>query len=93
MPFLKKVKNFFLLPKKELNWWIFNWKNSKEFKKQLLAVVLGFGIGGILWGFYCYDWATSYNEAFTNPFSIILGAFWISIFGGLALTFLFFKKF
>ncbi len=50
MPFLKKVKNFFLLPKKELNWWIFNWKSSKEFKKQLLAVVFGFGVAGLVWG-------------------------------------------
>jgi len=92
MPFLRRVKSFFLLPKKELNWWVFNWRNSREFKRQLFAVVLGFGIGGMLWGFHCYDWATSHNEAFTNPFSIILGALWISIFGGLALAFSFFKK-
>jgi len=92
MAFLKKIKSFFLFPKKELNWWVFNWKSSNEFKKQLLAAILGFGVGGMLWGFHCYDWATSHNEAFTNPFSIILGAFWISIFGGLALAFSFLKE-
>jgi len=92
MPFLRRVKSFFLLPKKELNWWVFNWRNSREFKRQLFAVVLGFGIGGMLWGFHCYDWATSHNEAFTNPFSIILGALWISIFGGLALAFSFLRE-
>jgi len=92
MPFLEKVRSFFLLPKKKLNWWVSNWRESKEFRKQLIAVVLGFGIAGILWGWQCYDWTTSHNEAFTNPFSIILGAFWISVFGGLALAFSFFKK-
>jgi len=92
MPFLRRVKSFFLLPKKELNWWVLNWRDSKEFKRQLFAVVLGFGIGGMLWGFHCYDWATSHNEAFTNPFSIILGALWISIFGGLALAFSFLRE-
>ncbi|MCD6528276.1 hypothetical protein J7K44_01420 [bacterium] len=92
MLFLKRVKSFFLLPKRELNWWVFNWRNSKEFKRQLFAVVLGFGIGGMLWGWQCYDWTTSHNEAFTNPFSIILGALWISIFGGLALAFSFLRE-
>ena len=92
MPFLEKVRSFFLLPKKKLNWWVSNWRKSKEFRKQLVAVVLGFGIGGMLWGFHCYDWVTSHNEAFTNPFSIILGAFWISIFGGLALAFSFLRE-
>jgi len=92
MPFSKRVRSFFLLPKKKLNWWISNWRESKEFRRQLIAVILGFGVAGILWGWQCYDWTTSHSEAFTNPFSIILGAFWTSVFGGLALAFSFFKK-
>jgi len=92
MPFLEKVRSFFLLPKKKLNWWLSNWRESKEFRKQLVAVVLGFGIAGILWGWQCYDWATSHNEAFTNPFSLILGALYLAIFGGLGLGWAFFRE-
>jgi len=55
MSFSKRVRSFFLLPKKKLNWWVSNWRESKEFRKQLVAVVLEFGIGEILWGFHCYD--------------------------------------
>jgi MFS family permease len=92
MPFLSKIKNFFLWPKRELSWWISNWKESKEFRRQLLAVVLGFGVGGILWGWQCYNWVTTHNEVFTNPFSFVLGAIYLAIFGGLGLGWAFFRK-
>jgi len=92
MSFSKRVRSFFLLPKKKLNWWVSNWRESKEFRKQLIAVVLGFGIAGILWGWQCYDWTTSHNEAFTNPFSLILGALYLAIFGGLGLGWAFFRE-
>jgi len=91
MPFLKKVKNFFLLPKKELNWWIFNWKNSKEFKKQLLAVVFGFGIAGLVWGCALYKDVACSKDAFIYPVHW-LGVLSLTIFGGLGLGCAFFKN-
>ncbi len=92
MPFLKKVKNFFLLPKKELNWWIFNWKNSKEFKKQLLAVVFGFGVAGLVWGGVLYWSYHNSSASFISPFILDGGALLIAVFGGLGLGCAFFKN-
>ena len=86
----QKLKNLIFWPKKEWNWWISNWKQDPEFRRQLLAVVLGFGVAGLLWGWQIFDWVTSENEAFTNPFSFILGAVYLGFLGGLGLSYAFF---
>jgi len=92
MSFLKLIKNFFLFPKKELNWWIFNWKNSKEFRKQLILVVLGFGIAGLIWGGALY-WSYHNSDApFISPFILDGGAVPLAIFGGLGLGCAFLRK-
>jgi len=90
MAFSKKVKSFFLFPKKELNWWIFNWKNSNEFKKQLLAVVLGFGVTGLIWGGALYKDVAHSKDAFISPIHW-LGVLSLAIFGGLGLGYAFLK--
>ena len=92
MSFLKRVKSFFLLPKKELNWWVFNWRNSREFKRQLFVVVLGFGIAGLIWGGALY-WSYHNSDAsFIFPFILDGGAIPLAIFGGLGLSYAFFKN-
>ncbi|MCD6412328.1 hypothetical protein J7K91_01425 [bacterium] len=92
MSFLKLIKNFFLFPKKELNWWVFNWKNSKEFRKQLILVVLGFGIAGLIWGGALY-WSYHNSDAsFIFPFILDGGAVPLAIFGGLGLGCAFLKS-
>ncbi|MCD6283655.1 hypothetical protein J7J12_00135 [bacterium] len=90
MPFLKRVKSFFLLPKKELNWWVLNWRNSKEFKRQLLAVVFGFGIAGLVWGGALYKDVAHSKDAFIYPIHW-LGVLSLAIFGGLGLSYAFLR--
>jgi len=90
MLFLKRVKSFFLLPKKELNWWVFNWRNSKEFKRQLLAVVFGFGIAGLVWGGALYKDVVYSKDAFIYPIHW-LGVLSLAIFGGLGLGYAFLR--
>jgi len=92
MPFLKRVKSFFLLPKKELNWWVFNWRSSREFKRQLFAVVLGFGIAGLIWGGALYWSYHDSNASFIFPFILDGGAIPLAIFGGLGLSYAFLKN-
>jgi len=92
MPFLEKVRSFFLLPKKKLNWWVSNWRESKEFRKQLIAVVLGFGIAGLVWGGALY-WSYHNSDAsFISPFILDGGALPLAIFGGLGLGYAFLKN-
>ena len=84
MSFLKLIKNFFLFPKKELNWWIFNWKNSKEFRKQLILVASGFGIAGLVWGGALYKDVAHSKDVFVYPVHW-LGILSLAIFGSLGL--------
>ena len=65
---------------------------SQKFRKEFWLVILGFSLGGILWGWFCFDWILTHQETFTNPFSFILGAFSLALFGGLSLSLIFFKK-
>ena len=51
-----------------------------QFQKQLLASAAGFGIGGFLWGWQATEAITS-KDNFINPFSYILGAVFLGIFG------------
>jgi len=90
MSFLKKVRSFFLLPKKKLNWWISNWRESKEFRKQLIAVVLGFGIAGLIWGGALYKDVAHSKDVFIYP-THWLGVLSLAIFGGLGLGYAFLK--
>ena len=89
---LQKLKNFFLWPKKEWQWWIRNWKQDLEFRKQLLAIILGFGIAGLIWGgalYYSYHDSTS---PFILPFILDGGAIPLAILGGLGLGYAFFRN-
>ena len=91
MSFSKRVRSFFLLPKKKLNWWVSNWRESKEFRKQLIAVVLGFGIAGLVWGGALY-WSYHNSDAsFISPFILDGGALPLAIFGGLGFGYAFLK--
>jgi len=90
MPFSKRVRSFFLLPKKKINWWISNWRESKEFRRQLITVVLGFGIGGLIWGGALYKDIAHSKDAFIYPIHW-LGVLSLAIFGGLGLGYAFFK--
>ena len=90
MSFSKRVKSFFLLPKKKLNWWLSNWRESKEFRKQLIAIVLGFGIAGLVWGGALYKDIAHSKDAFIYPIHW-LGILSLAIFGGLCLGYAFFK--
>jgi hypothetical protein len=88
MPFLSKIKNFFLWPKRELNWWVSNWQASKEFRRQLLAVVLGFGVAGGLIGWD--SWNNLFNIfvlGFISGITLVFlkkeKKFWEYIFGGI----------
>lgn len=49
----------------------------------------GFGVGGALWGLEAYRGTVGSDEVFTNPFSYILGAVAMAVFGGLALSTMF----
>jgi len=92
MPFLEKVRSFFLLPKKKLNWWVSNWRKSKEFRRQLIAVILGFGIAGLVWGGALY-WSYHNSDAsFISPFILDGGALPLAIFGGLGLGCAFYSR-
>jgi len=90
MSFSKRVKSFFLLPKKKLNWWLSNWRESKEFRKQLIAIVLGFGIAGLVWGGALYKDIAHSKDAFIYPIHW-LGILSLAIFGGLGLGYAFLK--
>jgi len=78
---------FFL---KKINWWVSNWKNSKEFRRKLFAVVLGFGIAGLIWGGSLYKDAAHSKDAFIYPIHW-LGVLSLAIFGGLSFGYAFFK--
>ena len=55
-------------------------------RRRWYGVVFGFGLAGALWGWQAYSWVIEEEEVFTNPFSFILGALFLGVFGGLALT-------
>jgi len=56
-----------------------------EWKYSAIAAA-GFGLGGALWGWEAYRGTVGAGEAFTNPFSYVLGAIFLGVFGGLALA-------
>jgi len=55
--------------------------------KRAAVAAVGFGIGGIFWGLEAYRGTVGAGESFTNPFSYILGAVALGVFGGLALAY------
>lgn len=57
------------------------------FLRQAAVAAVGFGIGGLLWGLEAYRGTVGAGESFTNPFSYILGAVALAVFGGLALAY------
>lgn len=56
------------------------------FRNRIIFAVLGFGLGGAIWGLEAYRGTVGAEESFTNPFSYILGAAALAVFGGLALS-------
>lgn len=54
--------------------------------KAMLISAAGFGIGGAFWGLEAYRGTVGSHEVFTNPFSYVLGAVYLGVFGGLALA-------
>lgn len=54
--------------------------------KHILAAILGFGLGGLIWGWQCWGIADDTSRVFVNPFSFIVGAMSLGIFGGIGLT-------
>jgi hypothetical protein len=77
---IEKIKN-------NINWWKEGFRD-KGFKIRFLSSIIGFGISGILWGIECYSGTIARNEAFTNPFSFILGAICFGIIGSFSLMIL-----
>lgn len=57
-------------------------------KENVLWSIAGFGIGGALWGVEAYRGTVGSGETFTNPFSYILGAMAMAVFGGFALAYI-----
>lgn len=56
---------------------------TKNLIKNILTPVLGFGLGGLLWGLEAYRGAGGAGE---SPFSFILGALSLGIFGSVSLV-------
>ena len=55
--------------------------------KHILAAMLGFGLGGLIWGWGAYSFLGKSDTAgFDIPFLIDFGAIPLGIFGGLGLT-------
>ena len=70
-------------------------KSMEKFKIKTMSfwrrtgiLVAGFGFGGVLWGLEVYRGTVGSDEVFTNPFSYILGAVALGVFGGLALAYI-----
>ena len=59
-----------------------------SFWKRTAVLAIGFGVGGAIWGLEAYRGTVGSGEVFTNPFSYILGAVSLAVFGGLALAYL-----
>ncbi len=57
-----------------------------EKMKYALVPAIGFGIGGALWGWECFRGTVGAGEVITNPFSYILGAVYLGVFGGVSLV-------
>ena len=55
-------------------------------RKEFLGVVFGFGLAGALWGWECYRGTVGSDDVITSPFSFILGAVFLGVFGGIALV-------
>lgn len=56
--------------------------------KRASVAAAGFGLGGFLWGLEAYRGTVGAGESFTNPFSYILGAVALAVFGGIALSYI-----
>lgn len=67
-------------------------KKKRRLFKFLFFPAIGFGIGGVLWGWECYRGTVGTDKSFTNPFSFILGAIYFGFFGSLFLNFLLDKQ-
>lgn len=67
-----------------------NASDAKNFgvsrRKRTVILMTGFGLGGLLWGLEAYRGTVGSTDAFTSPFSYILGAVAMGFFGGLALA-------
>ena len=59
---------------------------NKNIIQNILTPVLGFGLAGALWGWECYNGTVGVEYAITNPFSFILGAVYLGVFGSLSLV-------
>jgi len=59
---------------------------------KMAVVAGGFGFGGLVWGWEAYRGTVGSDEVFTNPFSYILGAVAMGLFGGLALSYIVYAK-
>lgn len=58
------------------------------FKKNMVWPAVGFGVGGLLWGLEAYRGTVGAGETFTNPFSYVLGAVAMAVFGGISLAYI-----
>lgn len=61
---------------------------TTSFWKRAAVLAAGFGVGGAIWGLEAYRGTVGSGEVFTNPFSYILGAVSLAVFGGLVLAYL-----
>jgi len=64
-------------------------KIQNKYRNRIIFAALGFGIAGAIWGLEAYRGTVGAGESFTNPFSYILGAVALGVFGGLALSTMF----